>query len=166
MGVYWVYYSSTFIPKVWALDCFLHDWSLALAGDQYDTLFSPCGVWKSRRGAVMNGRRTGSAVEKNEPDWEQQVKQVNDADRDYLQVWVIGGQSLNDRRGEKEVIKLEMFAPQNKSLLWQKDNMKAGQMCQRSTCPHWKNSVSTIISYWQKLSIDSRRHYIWPVVKK
>ena len=35
---------------------------------------------------MMNGRRTGSAVGKNELDGEQRVNKVNDVGRDYLQV--------------------------------------------------------------------------------
>lgn len=49
-------------------------------------LFSSHGVWRSRQDRVMNGRRTGSAVGKNELDGEQRVNKVNDVGRDYLQV--------------------------------------------------------------------------------
>lgn len=49
-------------------------------------LFSSHGVWRSRQDGVMNGRRTGSAVGKNELDREQRVNKVNDVGRDYLQV--------------------------------------------------------------------------------
>lgn len=49
-------------------------------------LFSSHGVWRSCQDGVMNGRRTGSAVGKNELDGEQRVNKVNDVGHDYLQV--------------------------------------------------------------------------------